>query len=132
VLDALLSGRAWIGLVGLLLAGIVFFNVDLLQSGRELARGAERTAALKRENARLRLELARLASSERIQEVAARQGLRLPSPGEVRYLSATPALDARRAANKIAPPASAPAPQASASAPQDQVGVTPTGPVPSG
>src|SRR5215208_7923125 len=30
MLDALLSGRGWIALVFVLLAGIVFFNVDLL------------------------------------------------------------------------------------------------------
>ena len=71
LLDALLSGRGWIALVFVLLAGIVFFNVDLLQMNRDIARDAERISTLKRENARLLLEEARLASSERIQESAA-------------------------------------------------------------
>lgn len=101
VLDKLLAGRAWIGLVFVLLAGIVFFNVDLLQMNREIARDADRAAAIKTENARLRADLARLGSSERIQEVAAQTGLVLPAPGEVRYLRATPAADARRAAKRI-------------------------------
>jgi cell division protein FtsL len=104
VLDALLSGRGWIALIGVLLAGIVFFNVDLLQMNRDIARDAERASALKRENARLRLDVARLASSERIQEAAAGLGLVLPAPGEVRYLKARPTVDARRAAERITEP----------------------------
>jgi cell division protein FtsL len=104
VLDALLSGRGWIALIGVLLTGIVFFNVDLLQMNRDIARDAEKASALRRENARLHREVARLASSERIQEAAARLGLLLPAPGEVRYLKARPEVDARRAAKRITAP----------------------------
>ena len=104
VLDALLSGRGWIALVFLLLAGIVFFNVDLLQMNRDIARNAEKISALKRENARLRLDYARLGSSERIQEAAASLGLVLPAPGEVRYRTARPTIDAKRAAARITEP----------------------------
>jgi cell division protein FtsL len=104
VLDRLLAGRGWIALIGVLLAGIVFFNVDLLQMNREIARNAEKGAALQRENARLRRDVARLASSERIQLAAADLGLVLPAPGDVRYLKARPVLDARHAAKRIAEP----------------------------
>jgi cell division protein FtsL len=104
VLDALLSGRGWIALIGVLLVGIVFFNVDLLQMNRDIAQNAEKASALKRANARLRLDLARLASSERIQQAAADLGLVLPAPGEVRYLKARSGLDARRAAKRITEP----------------------------
>jgi cell division protein FtsL len=104
LLDALLSGRGWIALVFVLLAGIVFFNVDLLQMNRDIARDADRISALKRENARLLLEEARLASSERIQESAALLGLVLPAPGEVRYLKARPMRDAGQAVKRITEP----------------------------
>ena len=106
ILDALLHGRSWIALVGVLLAGIVFFNVDLLQMNREITQVAERAAQVKRENARLRLDVARLASSERIQETAAGLGLVLPAPGQVRYLESHPRLDAtqRRQAHDGAQP----------------------------
>jgi cell division protein FtsL len=125
VLDALLSGRGWIALVFLLLAGIVFFNVDLMQMNRDIAHNAERISALKRANARLRLDSARLGSSERIQEAAAGLGLVLPAPGEVRYRKARPVLDARRAAKSITEPTPtvAPAPVIPTPAP------TPTTPV---
>jgi cell division protein FtsL len=104
VLDRLLAGRGWIALVFVLLAGIVFFNVDLLQMNREIAGNAERISELKREIARNRLDVARLASSERIQESAAQLGLVLPAPGEVRYLKARPLRDSRRAAKRITAP----------------------------
>ena len=102
VLDALLQGRAWIGLLFVLLAGIVFFNVDLLRMNREIARTTESVEAVKQENARLRTDLARMGSSERIQRVAAERGLVLPKPSEVRYVRSDPAADARRAAARLA------------------------------
>lgn len=139
VLDALLQGRGWIVLLFVLLAGIVFFNVDLLRMNRQIAYGEEHVGALKRENARLRTDLARLGSSERIQRVAAARGLVLPAPGEVRYLRSSLAADTRRALARLsegtargavtperaspasqAPPGDAAAPQAGvpAAAPQ--------------
>lgn len=124
VLDALLSGRGWIALVFLLLAGIVFFNVDLLQMNRDIARNAEKISALKRENARLRLDYARLGSSERIQQAAASLGLVLPAPGDVRYRKARPTLDAKRAASQITEPNPTLAPEPVWTAPTTPV--TPT------
>jgi cell division protein FtsL len=104
LLDALLSGRGWIALVFVLLAGIVFFNVDLLQMNRDIARDADKISALKRENARLLLDEAGLASSERIQQEAVQLGFVLPAPGEVRYLKARPTLDAGQAVKHITAP----------------------------
>jgi cell division protein FtsL len=106
ILDALLTGRIWIGLVGVLLAGIVFFNVDLLQMNREITQMADRAAQIKRENDRLRHDYARLASSERIQEAAAQLGLVYPAAGEVRYLKSNPKLDAHNASKRIIAPTS--------------------------
>jgi cell division protein FtsL len=104
VLDALLTGRIWIGLIGVLLAGIVFFNVDLLQMNREITQMADKAAQIKRENDRLRHDYARLASSERIQEAAAALGLVYPAAGEVRYLDSKPKLDAHNASKRIIAP----------------------------
>jgi cell division protein FtsL len=112
VLDALLTGRLWIGLVGVLLAGIVFFNVDLLQMNREITQMADRAAEIKRQNDRLRHDYARLASSERIQEAAAALGLVYPAAGEVRYLQSNPKLDAHDASKRIiAPTTTTPLPE---------------------
>jgi hypothetical protein len=104
ILDALLAGRGWIALVFVLLVGIVFFNVDLLRMNREIAANADRISVLKRQIARDRLDVARLASTQRIQESAAQLGLVQPAPGEVRYLKARPRLDAHMAAKRITAP----------------------------
>jgi cell division protein FtsL len=104
VMDALLQGRAWIALVAVLLVGIVFFNVDLLELNRGIADTTDKAAKMKRENAGLRLQLARLASSERIQRAAVRRGLELPAPGDVRYLRLHPGVDPRKAARNITEP----------------------------
>ena len=102
--DRLLTGRAWIVLVAALLAGIVFANVALLEMNAGIARTTEKVAALKRENSRLRLEAAKLGSSERIQRAAADLGLVLPAPGEVRYLEARPDRDAALALKRMSEP----------------------------
>ena len=101
VLDALLHGRAWIALVFVLLAGIVFFNVDLLRMNNEIAATTTAAGEMKRDNARLRALTARLGSSERIQAVAAQAGLVLPAPGEVRYLRSNPSVDGASAARRL-------------------------------
>ena len=90
--------------MGVLLAGIVFFNVDLLQMNREITKMADRAAELKRANGRLRTDVARLASSERIQETAAGLGLVLPAPGDVRYLKSHPLIDPKNASKRMTAP----------------------------
>ena len=59
---------------------------------------------MKRENARLRLQAARLGSTERIKRAAADLGLVLPAPGQVRYLEARPAEDAALALKRMTAP----------------------------
>jgi cell division protein FtsL len=117
LLDALLSGRVWIGLVGVLLAGIVFFNVDLMRMNREITHVANRAAQVKRENAGLRQDVAQLANSERIQEAAAELGLVLPAPDQVRYLKSNPRIDARTASKRIIAPTPSDAPDPAATTP---------------
>ena len=102
--DRLLTGRAWIVLLATLLAGIVAANVALLELNAGIARTTEKVAALKRENAQLRLQAARLGSTERIQRAAADLGLVLPAPGQVRYLKARPGQDSALALKRMTAP----------------------------
>src|SRR5919201_1395342 len=111
LLDRLLRGRAWVLLIGTLLVGIVFFNVDVLRLNRSIASVSERATALKQENARLLLEEAKLASSDRIQQAAAASGMVLPAPGDVRFLNARKG-DATRAAQLMIAPQPVPPPAA--------------------
>jgi cell division protein FtsL len=126
VLDALLTGRIWIGLIGVLLAGIVFFNVDLLQMNREITQMAGKAAEIKRHNDRLRHDYARLASSERIQEAAAALGLLYPAAGEVRYLESKPKLDAHNASKRIIAPTMEAAPPPTTTTVLTPTALTPT------
>jgi hypothetical protein len=128
VLDALLAGRGWIALVFVLLVGIVFFNVDLLRMNREIAANADKISVLNRHIARDRLDVARLASTQRIQESAAQLGLVQPAPGEVRYLKARPRLDAHMAAKRVTAPNLAYVPPAPVDTAPEPVAPTATDP----
>lgn len=101
LMDRLLRGRLWIGLVFALLAGIVFLNVTLLQVNREITTLTAEAADLNRENSALRDKIAKNAAPEQIQELAVASGFKLPAPDEVRYLEADPANDARLAARAL-------------------------------
>ena len=102
ILDALLHGQGWIVLIGLLLAGIVFFNVDLLQMNRDIARHRE---AGRRGQARQLAAApgARAAGLERAHPARGRRARPacFPPPGDVRYLRVEPgAATAARAAQR--------------------------------
>ena len=103
VLDRLLRGHGWIVCIGVLLVGIVFLNVRLLELDGRIARDSERVTALRQENGTLRLQSAHLGSSERIQRAAAARGLVWPAPGSMRYVRAGKR-DAAVAAGRIGAP----------------------------
>lgn len=116
LIDGLLRGPAWVVCLGVLLAGIVFLNVGLLRLNADIARMDGRAEALKRDNAGLRADVARLGSTERIQRQAAERGLVHPPPGKVNYLRADPARDGERAVRTMRAPASRVPPVASGAA----------------
>jgi hypothetical protein len=93
--------------VGLLLVGIVFLNVRLLELDGRIARDSERVAALRHENADLRLRAAHLGSSERIQRAAAGHGLVWPRAGEFHFLRVRTRADAKLAAQGMVAPRAA-------------------------
>jgi cell division protein FtsL len=135
LLDRLLRGRAWVLLVGTLLVGIVFFNVDVLRLNRSITSVSARATKLKQENARLLLEEAKLASSTRIQEAAAATGMVMPAPGDVHFLKAG-RLDPLHADQRMTAPSPVPPPAATsqteqtpgtAPAPTGADGTAPTG-----
>lgn len=116
LLDRLLRGPVWVGLIAVLLTGIVFLNVALLELNGGIARTDARVSELRGENAVLRLRVARLGSSERIRRAAEARGFVAAPPGQIGYLSLGPA-DADRAARALErwrPPSPAGAPAESA------------------
>jgi cell division protein FtsL len=103
LVDRVLRGPAWVVMLGVLLAGIVFLNVSVLELNRGIARTDAKAGALERTNSGLRERVAKLDSGERIQELAAARGFVMPQPGEVTFVRPRGS-DARLAASRITAP----------------------------
>jgi hypothetical protein len=80
--------RTWIGVLGVLLAGIVALNVVSLSLTASSGKVAARSEALQQQNAVLRSQLTERLSSKQVQEVALGLGLSVPEPQEIEYLRA--------------------------------------------
>ena len=103
--DGLLRGRAWIFLIGVMLMGLVFMQVSMLEMNAGIGRTVDKTGTLERTNADLRATVSQLSSEERIQREAAGMGLVMPPAGEVHYLTSRgPKADAARAAKVMRAP----------------------------
>ncbi len=89
-LDRLVRGRAWIPVLGILLAGIVATQVEILKLGAAMGQALEQTTTLTNQNEQLRDSVATLGDDQRIERIASSMGMVLPPPGAVGYLSAGP------------------------------------------
>jgi hypothetical protein len=100
-LDRVVRGRAWIPLLGLLLAGIVASQVEILKTGASMGRALEQTTTLTTTNEQLQGTVAQLADDQRIERLADNMGLVFPPPGAVGYIDARPGGDAAGALGNI-------------------------------
>jgi hypothetical protein len=98
--DRLVRGRAWIGLLGVLLIALVGINVSLLKLNAAAGRNAEWAKKLRVDNADLRARVSHLRSGERIQASARDLGLVMPAAASVHYLTADPGRDVRQAVKR--------------------------------
>lgn len=106
--DRLVRGRAWIPVLGVLLAGIVAMQVSLLQLNASMGRSIEQGTSLQTENGLLRAQVAALGSVQRIERLATGMGLVMATPQQISFLSPRSSQIPRRAiANMVAPSASA-------------------------
>ena len=96
----LTRGRLWIGVLGALLVGIVGLNVMALSFSASSSNAGQAADSLKRQNSALRAQIAGRLSNSEIQQVAARLGLVMPSPGSIGYLRSSPD-DAKNAAQRL-------------------------------
>ncbi len=104
LLDRLLRGRLWIGLLAVALFGIVFAQIHLLKLNTGISRAVQTSQTLERQNTELKLDLSRLAGGERVEDAAAGRGFVAPATGQPRFLDARKA-NAEKAAAAISPPA---------------------------
>jgi hypothetical protein len=97
----LTRGRAWIGVLSVLLTGIVALNVISLSLSASQGRISRQAAILEQENSALRARLAHRLSNGRVRNAAASIGMTSPSPGEISYRDAS-AEAVRLAARRLA------------------------------
>jgi hypothetical protein len=103
LLDRIIRGRVWIPLLGLLLAGIVAMQVEVLKLNAGIGRSLERGSALQAQNELLRAGVSQLSDEQRIERLAAQLGMLMPAPDQLRF--ATTAQDsAQRAVSDIHAP----------------------------
>jgi cell division protein FtsL len=88
LLDRLIRGRVWIGLVAFALIGIVTLQLGLLKLNGGIGRALEHEALLQRENATLSIENSELVAGTRVEAHAAKLGMAFVPAGALRFLSA--------------------------------------------
>lgn len=106
-LDRLVRGRAWIPLLGVLLAGIVATQVEVLKLGASMGRWVSRTAALTSHNQSLQASVAALSGDQRIEGLAGQMGMVMPAPTDVTFAPLHPAGGIEAALRRIQVPDSA-------------------------
>lgn len=102
LLDRLIRGRAWIGIVAFALIGIVAMQLWIVKLGVGIGRAIEHEGLLRRENSTLSIANSGLASGERVERLAAAKGMVEAAPGDLHFDSVRGALDARLAAATLA------------------------------
>lgn len=94
-------GRTWIGVLGLLLAGIVALNVVTLSLAASAGQIDRNIQALDQENSILRNRDAQRSAVARVRHDAAVLGLTVPTTDQVTYVEASPG-DVATAAQRLA------------------------------
>jgi cell division protein FtsL len=107
LLDRLIRGRVWIGLVAFALIGIVTLQLGLLKLNGGIGRALEHEALLQRENAALSIENSELAAGTRVEQSAAKLGMAFVPAGALRFLGASGHGDAGKAVAALASAAQA-------------------------
>jgi len=102
LLERLIRGRLWIGIVAFALIGIVTLQLALLKLNGGVGRALEHEALLQRENAALAIENSEMASAARVQARAAQLGMVLAPTSKLRFLSARSRADVGKAAAALA------------------------------
>jgi hypothetical protein len=103
LLDRIIRGRVWIPLLGVLLAGIVFMQVEVLKLNAGIGRSLERGSALQAQNELLRAGVSRLSDDQRIERLAAQMGMVMPAPEQLRFVKTGNAANQRALGSIHAP-----------------------------
>jgi hypothetical protein len=91
LLDRLIRGRLWIGLIAFALIGIVAMQLVVLRLNTEVGKGLERKANLQREISSLQVATSALTAAEHVQSEALRRGMQAATSDVSQFLTARPA-----------------------------------------
>jgi hypothetical protein len=122
VLDRLIRGRVWIGLLAFALIGIVAMQLLVLELNTGIGHTLTRVAQLQRENAQLGIENSTYSAEGRIAPLAAATGMTLAPTGTIHFVAASPA-DVSRAAAALSTAVQAPSSSSSVQAPSSSSSV---------
>jgi hypothetical protein len=100
LLDRLIRGRVWIGLLAFALIGIVAMQLVVLKLNTGIGGKLQREALLQRENAELGIENSVYSAENRIAPLAAASGMTFAPAGTVHFVTASPD-DLARAASAL-------------------------------
>jgi hypothetical protein len=90
VLDRLIRGRLWIGLLAFALIGIVAMQLLVLELNTGIGRTLTHEARLQRENAQLGIEDSMYSSEARVEPLAVAAGMTFARSGAVHFVAASP------------------------------------------
>jgi hypothetical protein len=107
LLDRLIRGRLWIGLLAFALIGIVAMQLLVLELNTGVGRSLRREALLQRENAQIGIQDSMASAGERVEPLAAATGMTIAAPGSLHFVQASTADFSRAAAALAAAKASA-------------------------
>jgi len=107
LLDRLIRGRVWIGVIAFALIGIVTMQLVLLKLNAGIGRSLVRETLLQRENATMSAENSEVAAGEQVEAQAEHAGMELIPEGALRVLTAHPASDVSKAAAALSAPIAA-------------------------
>jgi hypothetical protein len=107
LLDRLIRGRVWIGVIAFALIGIVTMQLVLLKLNAGIGRSLVRETLLQRENATMSAENSEVAAGEQVEAQAEHAGMELIPEGALRFLTAHPASDVSKAAAALSAPIAA-------------------------
>jgi hypothetical protein len=100
MLDRLIRGRVWIGLLAFALIGIVAMQLVVLKLNTGIGRTLQRQALLQRENSQLGIENSVSSAESRVAPLALTAGMTLAPTGTVHFVAANPD-DVSRAASAL-------------------------------
>jgi hypothetical protein len=104
LLDRVVRGRLWIPLLGVLLAGIVAMQVEVLKLNASIGHAMVATGQLQTRNQQLRAAVSSRSDDQRVEAAAARQPMQMPAPSTPQFVAEHGAADVRAALAGIRPP----------------------------